>query len=58
MFEDDVPWLKSIKAFREVHSFTMYLVIAFIIVHIAGVFLAERKDSRGIVSDMINGGGK
>jgi Ni/Fe-hydrogenase 1 B-type cytochrome subunit len=58
VFEDDVPWLKSIKAFREIHSFTMYLVIAFIIVHIAGVFLAERKDNRGIVSDMINGGGK
>jgi hypothetical protein len=25
-------------------------------VHIAGVFLAERKDSPGIVSDMVNGG--
>jgi len=30
--------------------------LAFIIVHLAGVFLAERKNSRGIVSDMINGG--
>lgn len=55
-FEDDVPWLKSIHAFREIHSFTMYLVIGFIIVHLAGVFLAERKDDKGIVSDMINGG--
>jgi Ni/Fe-hydrogenase 1 B-type cytochrome subunit len=26
------------------------------VVHLAGVFLAERKDSKGIVSDMINGG--
>lgn len=55
-FEDDVPLLKSIHAIREVHSFTMYLILAFIVVHIAGVLLAERKDSPGIVSDMVNGG--
>ena len=55
-FEDDVPLLKSIHAFRQIHAFTMYLILAFIVIHIAGVFLAERKDSRGIVSDMINGG--
>jgi Ni/Fe-hydrogenase 1 B-type cytochrome subunit len=55
-FEDDVEALKKIHAIREVHSFCMYLIIAFIIVHLAGVFLAERKDSPGIVSDMINGG--
>ena len=54
-FEDDVPALK-IHALREIHSFCMYLIIAFIIVHLTGVFLAERKDSKGIVSDMINGG--
>ena len=55
-FEDDVPLLKSIHAFRQIHAFTMYLILAFIVVHIVGVLLAERKDSRGIVSDMINGG--
>jgi len=41
---------------QEVHGFGMYLILAFIAVHLAGVFLAERKDSTGIVSDMINGG--
>jgi Ni/Fe-hydrogenase 1 B-type cytochrome subunit len=56
VFEDDVPLLKSIHAFRQIHSFTMYLILAFIVVHLAGVFLAERTDSAGIVSDMINGG--
>ena len=56
-FEDDVSFLKSIHAFRQIHSFTMYLILAFITVHIVGVLLAERKDSKGIVSDMINGGG-
>jgi Ni,Fe-hydrogenase I cytochrome b subunit len=55
-FEDDVPALKAIRAFRQIHSLNMYLILAFILVHLAGVFLAERKDSRGIVSDMINGG--
>ena len=55
-FEDDIPLLKSIHAFRQIHAFTMYLILAFIVVHIVGVLLADRKDSRGIVSDMINGG--
>lgn len=41
---------------KETHGFVMYLIIAFIIVHVFGVFLAERKDGKGIVSDMINGG--
>lgn len=55
-FEDNIPALKKIHAIREVHGFCMYLIIAFIIVHSAGVFLAERKDGKGIVSAMINGG--
>ena len=56
VFEDDVPALKAIHAIREIHGFVMYLILAFIAVHLAGVFLAERKDGKGIVSDMINGG--
>lgn len=56
-FED---LLAPYKAFRhsvkEVHGFCMYLVLAFIAVHLAGVLLAERKNGKGIVSDMINGG--
>ena len=55
-FEDDVPALKAIHAFREIHSFNMYLILGFIVLHLAGVFLAERKNSSGKVSDMINGG--
>ena len=55
-FEDNVAALKKIHAIKEIHGFCMYLIIAFIVVHLAGVFLAERKDSPGIVSDMINGG--
>jgi Ni/Fe-hydrogenase 1 B-type cytochrome subunit len=55
-FEDDVPALKNMHFLREIHEFTMYLIIGFIIVHVAGVYLAEHRESKGIVSDMINGG--
>jgi Ni/Fe-hydrogenase 1 B-type cytochrome subunit len=56
-FEDALVAYKSIRpSVKQVHGFCMYLVITFIIVHLAGVFLAERKESAGIVSDMINGG--
>jgi cytochrome b561 len=56
-FEDFFAPYKAIRHdVKEVHGFCMYVVLAFIAVHLAGVFLAERKDSPGIVSDMINGG--
>lgn len=58
-FEDELAAFKSIRhSVKEVHGFCMYLVIAFIVIHLVGVFLAERKDGKGIVSDMINGGGQ
>ncbi|MBS1524877.1 MAG: cytochrome b/b6 domain-containing protein [Bacteroidetes bacterium] len=55
-FEDDVPALRSMHFIREIHQFTMYLILGFIVIHLAGVFLGERKRHKGIVSDMINGG--
>lgn len=56
-FDDDLPFMKKIgHDVKEIHGFCMYLILAFIAVHLVGVFLAERKDSKGIVSDMINGG--
>jgi len=57
-FEDLLAPFKSIRySVKEVHGFCMYLILAFIFVHLVGVFLAERKNNKGIVSDMINGGG-
>ncbi|TDG34932.1 cytochrome b/b6 domain-containing protein [Pedobacter changchengzhani] len=41
---------------KEVHGFCMYLILGFIVLHLAGVLLSERKEGKGIVSDMINGG--
>jgi Ni/Fe-hydrogenase 1 B-type cytochrome subunit len=56
-FEDFFEPYKSIRhSVKEVHGFVMYLILGFIVIHLAGVLLAERKDSKGIVSDMINGG--
>lgn len=58
-FEDALAAFKSIRhTVKSIHGFCMYLILAFIAVHLAGVFLAERKESKGIVSDMINGGGQ
>jgi Ni/Fe-hydrogenase 1 B-type cytochrome subunit len=56
-FDDDFSFLRSIhRPVKNIHGFCMYLILGFIILHITGVFLAERKDGAGMVSDMINGG--
>jgi Ni/Fe-hydrogenase 1 B-type cytochrome subunit len=56
-FEDFFAPYKAIRhSVKEFHGFCMYLILGFIVIHLAGVFLAERKDNKGIVSDMINGG--
>ncbi len=56
-FEDALVALKPIRpTIKDIHGFCMYLILAFIAVHLVGVHLAERKESKGIVSDMINGG--
>jgi Ni/Fe-hydrogenase 1 B-type cytochrome subunit len=56
-FEDAMAAFKSIRhTVKSIHGFCMYLVLAFIALHVAGVLLAERKEGKGIVSDMINGG--
>jgi cytochrome b561 len=43
-------------ALREVHEWSMYVIIAFIAAHIIGVISAEKTTDPGLVSDMINGG--
>ncbi|WP_121812256.1 cytochrome b/b6 domain-containing protein [Mucilaginibacter kameinonensis] len=55
--EADFPALRKFHFLKAIHELNMYLILLFILVHVAGVFLAERtaKD-KGIVSDMINGG--
>jgi len=56
---ESIAFLKPFRhRLRNIHGFGMYVILAFIIVHLVGVFLAERRGSKGIVSDMINGGGQ
>lgn len=40
---------------KEFHEFSMYIILAFIAVHMMGILLAELGKDRGIVSQMING---
>lgn len=56
-FKSDLHLSRSLSGtIKDFHGFCMYPIIAFIIIHIAGVLLAESKDEKGIVSDMIHGG--
>ncbi|MFC3560605.1 cytochrome b/b6 domain-containing protein [Pedobacter jamesrossensis] len=56
-FEDSTGISTDVNhSVKEIHGFCMYLILGFITVHVVGVFLAERKDSKGIISDMVNGG--
>jgi Ni/Fe-hydrogenase 1 B-type cytochrome subunit len=48
----DVELVHTVK---EVHESCFYFLLLFIFIHLAGVIQAERKNYRGIVSDMING---
>lgn len=58
-FDNDLGISRSFShQLKEIHGFLMYVILGFIVLHIAGVFLAERKEGKGIVSDMINGGAK
>ncbi|GGG51905.1 cytochrome b/b6 domain-containing protein [Hymenobacter glacieicola] len=58
LYADDVEALHQIEhTVEEVHNFTMYLVLAFTAAHLLGVVYAELTKNRGIVSDMIHGGG-
>ncbi|SHJ15157.1 Ni,Fe-hydrogenase I cytochrome b subunit [Hymenobacter daecheongensis DSM 21074] len=57
VYADDFEVLEKLEhTVEEVHNFTMYLIIAFIVLHVAGVVWAESTKNKGIVSDMINGG--
>jgi cytochrome b len=41
---------------KKLHELAYNLVMIFVVMHLAGVFIAENRDEKGIVSDMIHGG--
>ncbi|MGO3183523.1 MAG: cytochrome b/b6 domain-containing protein [Aequorivita sp.] len=46
------------KLLEEVHVLGIYYLVAFIVIHISGIIIAELTDQKGIVSRIINGGNK
>ncbi len=53
---DDVDFLHRIEhSVSDVHNVTMYLIIAFFVVHLAGVVWAEITSDHGLISRMISG---
>ncbi len=56
-FHEDLGLLKeTAHDIKEVHELVFNAVWIFVAVHIAGVVIAENRDEKGIISDMINGG--
>jgi cytochrome b561 len=43
---------------KEIHELVYNAVLIFVPLHIAGVFIAENRAEKGILSDMVNGGNK
>jgi len=56
-FESELGLSRQTNHFiKEVHGFGQYLIYAFICAHLFGVINADMKDSKGIISGMVNGG--
>ena len=43
------------KSMEEIHVLGVYYLIAFIVIHVAGILIAEFTDQKGIVSSIISG---
>ncbi len=53
---DDVAFLHGIEhPVKEVHNVTMYLIVGFFVIHLAGVVWSEITDDHGLISRMIGG---
>ena len=53
---DDVAWLGNVEhSVKEVHNATMFVIIAYIIVHVVGVVRAELTKDKGLISRMVSG---
>ncbi len=56
---DDVPFLHSIEhTVKEVHNVTMYLILVYFVVHLAGVVWSEITKDHGLISRMVSGEAK
>jgi Ni/Fe-hydrogenase 1 B-type cytochrome subunit len=56
IWADDVAFLGNIEhTVKEVHNFTMYVIIGYIVLHVAGVVWAEITKEHGLISRMVSG---
>ena len=56
VWADDVSWLGNIEhPVKEVHNFTMFVIIGYIVLHIGGVVWAEITNDHGLISRMVSG---
>ncbi|WP_162550258.1 cytochrome b/b6 domain-containing protein [Hymenobacter nivis] len=56
---DDVPFLHSIEhTVGDIHGVTMYLILTYFVVHLAGVVWSEITKDHGLISRMISGEAK
>lgn len=46
---------ESKELIEDIHAYVGYAIFAFIVVHIAGVILAEKSEMKGIISRMVSG---
>jgi cytochrome b len=42
-----------IHTVKEIHEISFYVMLALILSHIAGVIIAENRDEKGIISNMV-----
>ena len=56
-FYKDLGLLKTTAHdLKVIHEFLYTAILIFVPLHIMGVFIAENRDEKGILSDMVNGG--
>ncbi len=46
------------KPMEEIHELGVYYLVGFIVIHLAGVVIAEFTNQKGIISRIVSGGGK
>jgi len=55
-FYQELGLLKeTAKSIKEIHELSAYITMFFTPLHIAGVFIAENRDEKGLISTMVNG---
>jgi Ni/Fe-hydrogenase 1 B-type cytochrome subunit len=53
---EDIPFLRTLhSAIKQLHGFLQWIIYGFVLIHLAGVILADLGNHKGLVSRMIHG---